>query len=139
MKNRPERVIIDTNLWISFLISHNYTELDEILIKRECVLIFGDELLEEFLTVIKRPKFKNFFSLEDTINLIETIQDYAEFIEVTTQVNVCRDNKDNFLLSLAKDSNADFLLTGDRDLLVLKKIGSTRIITITDFLNRSYR
>ncbi|SRR5690554_1076732 len=139
MKNRPERVIIDTNLWISFLISNNYTELDEILIQRECVLIFGDELLEEFLTVIKRPKFKDFFSHEDTINLIETIQDYAEFIEVTTQVNVCRDNKDNFLLSLAKDSNADFLLTGDRDLLVLKKIGSTRIITITDFLNRSYR
>lgn len=103
------------------------------------MLIFGDELLEEFLTVIKRPKFKDFFSHEDTINLIETIQDYAEFIEVTTQVNVCRDNKDNFLLSLAKDSNADFLLTGDRDLLVLKKIGSTRIITITDFLNRSYR
>src|SRR5690554_8086057 len=97
MKNRPERVIIDTNLWISFLISNNYTELDEILIQRKCVLIFGDELLEEFLTVIKRPKFKNFFSLEDTINLIDTIQNYAEFVEVKSQVNICRDSKDNFL------------------------------------------
>lgn len=136
MKNRPERVIIDTNLWISFLISNNYTELGEILIQRKCVLIFGDELLEEFLTVIKRPKFKNFFSLEDTINLINTIQNYAEFVEVKSQVNICRDSKDNFLLSLAEDSNADFLITGDNDLLVLKKYGSTTILTITDFLKK---
>lgn len=136
MRNRPERVIIDTNLWISFLISNNYTELDEILIQRKCVLIFGDELLEEFLTVIKRPKFKNFFSLEDTINLIDTIQNYAEFVEVKSQVNICRDSKDNFLLALAEDSNADFLITGDNDLLVLKKYGSTTIITITDFLKK---
>lgn len=136
MRNRPERVIIDTNLWISFLISNNYTELDEILIQRKCVLIFGDELLEEFLTVIKRPKFKNYFSLEDTINLIDTIQNYAEFVEVKSQVNICRDSKDNFLLALAEDSNADFLITGDNDLLVLKKYGSTTIITITDFLKK---
>jgi uncharacterized protein len=49
-------------------------------------------------------------------------------------VAVCRDEKDNFLLSLAFDGNADFLITGDQDLLELKKYKRTRIMTITDFL-----
>lgn len=134
MKNNPERIIIDTNIWISFLISKDYTQLDEILFSRKCILIFSEELLEEFLTVIKRPKFRRFFSREDTENLIETIQDYAEFVEVVIEVNACRDEKDNFLLSLSKDSIADYLITGDNDLLELKKYENTKIITITEFM-----
>jgi predicted nucleic acid-binding protein len=49
-------------------------------------------------------------------------------------VDVCRDPKDNFLLALAVDSGADFLLTGDKDLLVLKIYNNTIITTIGDFL-----
>lgn len=134
MKNNPERIIIDTNIWISFLISKDYTQLDEILFSRKCILIFSEELLDEFLTVIKRPKFRRFFSREDTENLIETIQDYAEFVEVVSEVNACRDEKDNFLLSLSKDSIADYLITGDNDLLELKKYENIKIITITEFM-----
>lgn len=135
MRNKDARVILDTNLWISFLITNNYTQLDEILFSRNCILIFSAELLEEFLTVVKRPKFRRFFSKDDIELLIETIQEYAIFIEVTSKVEVCRDSKDDFLLSLSKDSKADFLITGDKDLLVLEKFESTRILTITDFIN----
>ncbi|MBW7869755.1 MAG: putative toxin-antitoxin system toxin component, PIN family [Flavobacteriia bacterium] len=123
-------------MWISFLISKNYTQLDEILFSRKCILIFSEDLLNEFLTVIKRPKFRRFFSQEDTEDLIEAIQDYAEFVEVVSEVNACRDEKDNFLLSLSKDSIADYLITGDNDLLELKKYESTTIITITEFMKR---
>ena len=48
------------------------------------------------------------------------------------------DPKDNFLLNLAVDSKADFLLTGDKDLLVLGKVGDTKIMTISDFLELSF-
>jgi uncharacterized protein len=50
-------------------------------------------------------------------------------------VTICRDSKDNFLLSLAIDGRADYLLTGDSALLDLKKIGKTKIITISEFLS----
>lgn len=113
-----------------------FTQLDEILFSRKCILIFSEDLLNEFLTVIKRPKFRRFFSQEDTEDLIEAIQDYAEFVEVVSEVNACRDEKDNFLLSLSKDSIADYLITGDNDLLELKKYESTTIITITEFMKR---
>jgi uncharacterized protein len=53
---------------------------------------------------------------------------------VKTEITVCRDAKDNFLLSLAVDSAADYLLTGDNDLLEIKEILNTEIITISSFL-----
>jgi hypothetical protein len=135
MKNRVSRIIIDTNLWISFLITKNFTRLDEIIFSKKCVLIFSQELLEEFLTLAKRPKFRRFFSSSDIEEILETIQEYAEFIEVTSKTEVCKDPKDNFLLSLSMDGNADFLLTGDNDLLILTKFRKTSIITISDFLD----
>ena len=52
MENSSIRVIIDTNLWVSFLISKNYIELDKILTTDQITLIFSRELLEEFLNVI---------------------------------------------------------------------------------------
>lgn len=129
-----KRIIIDTNLWISFLITKDYTKLDEILFTKKAILIFSQELLDEFLEVTKRPKFRRFFSTEDIETLLETIEEYAIFIEVKSIVTICRDPKDNFLLALAKDGKATILLSGDKDLVTLGKFGKTNILTMSDFL-----
>ena len=128
------RIIIDTNLWISFLITKDFAKLDEILISQKGILIFSKELLDEFIEVARRPKFRRFFSSSDIEELLETIDEFAVFIKVQTKIEVCRDPKDNFLLSLAIDGEADFLLTGDNDLLDLTKFGNTSIINISNFL-----
>jgi predicted nucleic acid-binding protein len=52
---------------------------------------------------------------------------------VVSSVTLCRDEKDNFLLSLARDAQADYLLTGDKDLLVLRTFEKTQILTIAEF------
>ena len=129
------RLILDTNLWISFLISSNYEKLDELLFNEKCKLLFSQELLEEFVTVAKRPKLKKYISRDELEDLLETIDEVAEIVNVTSEISQCRDPKDNFLLSLAIDGKADFLLTGDKDLLVLKKIGNTEIKTISEFFD----
>ena len=134
MQSSISRIIIDTNLWISFLITKDFSKLDEVLFSNKGVLIFSQELLDEFLTVVKRPKFRRFFSQTDIEDLLETISEFADFVNVQTNVEVCRNSKDNFLLSLSIDGKADFLLTGDKDLLELGKFEQTAIITITDFL-----
>lgn len=138
MKNKPLRIILDTNLWISFLITKNYSKLDKILFDEKCEIIFSEELLEEFISVIKRPKFRRFFTNEDVDELLETIDDYAEFVVVKSEVDICRDKKDNFLLSLAKDSEADYLITGDNDLLEIKTFVKTEILNFTDFFNLKF-
>ena len=134
MQNKVSRIIIDTNLWISFLITKDFTKLDEIIFSKESILVFSDELLDEFIEVAKRPKFRRFFSRLDIEEMLETINEYADFVKVQTKVEICRDLKDNFLLSLSIDGNADFLLTGDKDLLDLTKFGEAQIITISEFL-----
>jgi putative PIN family toxin of toxin-antitoxin system len=133
MRNLKSRIILDTNLWISFLISKDFSKLDEIIFSKKSILIFSQELLEEFLEVVKRPKFRRYFAQADIEELLETIDEYGEFIVVKSKIEMCRDTKDNFLLSLAVDGKADFLLTGDQDLLMIEKIGKTNIKTISSF------
>lgn len=130
-----KRIILDTNLWISFLITSKYDQLDSLLFDQKCQLLFSQELLHEFVTVSRRPKLRKYFKSEALSELLELIEEYAEFVEVKSEVALCRDPKDNFLLSLGKDGAADYLITGDKDLLVLEEMGTMQICTITDFFN----
>jgi putative PIN family toxin of toxin-antitoxin system len=134
MSKVKDRVIIDTNLWISFLLNKDYTKLDKLFRQQNITLLFSKDLLEEFIEVARRPKFKKYFSISDLNDLLSEIYFRAEFIEVTSEVIFCRDSKDDFLLSLAKDSNASHLITGDVDLLEIKNFEETIILTITEYL-----
>ncbi len=106
MPGRKDRIIIDTNLWISFLLTKNFDRLDKIIKEKLPTLLFSQALLDEFIEVSRRPKFRKYFPLNDLELLLIHIESKAEFINVTSDINVCRDLKDNFLLSLAKDGNA---------------------------------
>jgi len=130
-----KKVILDTNLWISFLISKDFSFLDTFIDKGRIKLIFSEELFSEFISVSERPKFQKYFSRKDIKHLTKIINKYGLLVKVTTDVNKCRDFKDNFLLNLAIDSKADYIVTGDNDLLVLKKIGKTTILTIKELLD----
>jgi len=136
MANRPDKIVIDTNILVSFLISESYSKLDKYLQNNKVRILFSNELLGEFLEVVNRPKLKKYFSDKDIARLIDSINEHADFIEVTSKVDVCRDKNDNFLLSLCEDGKADYLITGDEDLLILKKFKKTLIIKIADFLRK---
>ena len=131
---RNKKLILDTNIWISFLISKNLTAIDDLISNGKIKLIFSTELIEEFLTVAKRPKFKKYFSESNLKDLLELFDNYGKLIKVKIRITECRDPKDNFLLSLAVESKADYLVTGDSDLLILKKIKKTRIISWSDLV-----
>ena len=134
MLPKKDRVVIDTNLWISFLLSGNYAKLDKLIYTNSVVLLFSDELLEEFIDVACRTKFRKYFTTEDLIKLLFIIEQNAEFIQVESELTICRDPKDNFLLALALEGKATHLLTGDKDLTELEKIGGTVIIPLTEYL-----
>ena len=131
---RNNKVILDTNLWISFLISKSLGQIDKLIKVRKVTLIFSIESIEEFVEVANRPKFKKHFSKKDIDHLLDRFDQYGELNLVRSNIQICRDKKDNFLLSLAVDSKADYLVTGDDDLLVLEKIESTKIMTFRNFI-----
>ncbi len=119
--------MLDTNLWISHLISKRLGKVDELFARENLVVLFSAELRDEFIEVAQRPKFQKYFSSSDLVALLDLFDAYGEMIQVQRIVNACRDDKDNFLLALAAGGRADFLLTGDNDLLVLEKFEATEI------------
>jgi hypothetical protein len=133
-KSRPFKVIIDTNLWISFIISNKLSLLDSLLFSGKIRLIFSLELIKEIESTIAKPKLKKYFLSEGLEEMLTMFEPFINLVEVKSVVTVCRDSKDNFLHELAKDSKADYILTGDKDLLDIAKFGKTKIITITAFL-----
>ena len=98
-------------------------------------LLYSQDLIDEFIEVAQRPKFKRYFTIEDLQALLLSISSRATFIEVSSTVDTCSDPKDNFLLALAKDGKASHLITGDKDILVLKTFGRTKILTLTEYLS----
>ena len=135
-KDNLVRLIIDTNIWISFLISDKYQKLDKALSHPKTTILFSIELLDEINRVATFPKLKKYFSLNAVEEMLLSLEDYVELVKVKSKVDICRDPADNFLLSLSKDGEADFLITGDQDLLDLEVFGITKIIPLTNFLNR---
>lgn len=135
-KRRSSKIIIDTNIWVSFLLTNEYTKLDSFFADKHVELIFGQELLGEFIEVAQRPKFKKYFSSADLDELLIQIGYHAIFVDIKENVNICRDPKDNFLLALAQTSKATHLITGDKDLLSLKSFGKTKIVTMAGFLTQ---
>jgi putative PIN family toxin of toxin-antitoxin system len=99
-------------------------------------LIFSQELIDEFVEVTQRSKFRRYFPLDDVEELLLKIRNRGILINVTSNVAECRDPKDNFLLALSLDGKVTHLITGDKDLLVLEKYGMTRILTITEYLTQ---
>ena len=103
---------------MSFLLTKGFSKHDQLLKDHKLTLIFSQELFDEFVEVAQRPKFRKYFTANDLQNLISKIRTTGEFILVTSSVNLCRDEKDDFLLALANDGKASHLLSGDKDLLV---------------------
>ncbi|MEA5512245.1 putative toxin-antitoxin system toxin component, PIN family [Crocosphaera sp. UHCC 0190] len=130
------KVIIDTNLWISFLIGKQLASLKPLLIEGTIQPVFSSQLLEEINRVTQRPKLQKYFPSNKVQELIDFLKIVGLLIEINSKVSICRDAKDNYLLALAQDSQSDFLITGDQDLLILKKFQNTIIVTYSDFVSQ---
>jgi len=130
---KKTKVIIDTNLWVSFLISRRFEKLDFLFSSRKICLLFSERSFSEFINVVRREKFRKYFSKDDIDELSIKMKNVAKIVQTTSVQTQCRDPKDNFLLELAVDGRADYLITGDKDLLELKTVDKTKIVKIEDF------
>jgi len=133
VENRNIKVIIDTNVLISFLIGKVLRKLQYALNDDAIHLVSCEEQFLELQDVLSRPKILNYISAEKSQEFLDLLLTKSELIALQTKTTICRDSKDNYLVSLAIDSNADYLVTGDLDLLELNNIGKTIVIKYTDF------
>lgn len=127
------RIVIDTNVWISFLIGKSLAGLSDAILSDRVTLLFSEELFAEMVEVLQRPKFKNYFSTAAIEELIVLLYERVVWVDVTHHFEDCRDKKDNFLLDLSVSGQADYLVTGDEDLLALNPFQGIQIISYRRF------
>ena len=91
-------------------------------------------LMRELYDVVSRPKFDRFVTPSERERFLGLLLRDAQLVEITESIQACRDPKDDQALELAVCGRADWIITGDADLLVLDPFSGIRIVTPTDFL-----
>ncbi|KAB8331290.1 putative toxin-antitoxin system toxin component, PIN family [Scytonema tolypothrichoides VB-61278] len=133
-----QRFVFDTNVLISaFLFSQSKPRQAFDQAQDIGVLIFSSSVFSELKEVLYRPKFDRYLTEERRQELLEDLTQTAQFIDVTEQISECRDPKDNKYLELAVSGQAECIVTGDDDLLVLNSFRGIEILTVQEFLARN--
>jgi len=135
-REKASRIIIDTNVWISFLIGKELQNLKDLIVNDKVKIILTDQLINEIKLVTSRDKLKKYFDQDKVTELISLFDILADKVKLSKIDKICRDPKDDFLLALSKESKANYLITGDKDLLDIKVYGRTRIVTVRQFRER---
>jgi len=134
MPARHVKVIIDTNLWISFLIGLKASPaIRRILTDGTVDIVMTDILQQEIMAVASRPKFARYFAPEACERLLAFLRARSEDYPLGDILARCRDPKDDYLLELARVADADIIVTGDKDLTDLHQFGHCQILTLAAF------
>ncbi len=131
------KVIIDTNVFVSSLIQHNYPFLvvDYIFKERMTIeLCISKELQNEYSEVLSRIKFFRYpgYDLKSRI-LLSNINNFDRTYLPTLKINILQDESDNKFLELAESSDADYLITGNGKHFPMTEYKKTRIVSPKEF------
>ena len=130
------RIIIDTNLWISLLIGKRLSEMRALCNSKTISVYICEDLMTEFFRIASCKKIRKYTPeerIKETMNLIES-SCIKVSIKDTAVSSYLRDKNDLYLLSLADTVKADYILTGDKDLLSLRHHNHTKIVTYNEFV-----
>lgn len=143
MSESALRVLIDTNVFVSHLLSRRIrsgtvSDIIEAMSLDRFTLLMPDELLMEIEDVItSRPYFVERIDPETARTFLEALRTTSELLPALTALPpaIVRDHRDDYLLEQAKLGNADYLVSGDRDLLALAdSISNPRIVSPAEFM-----
>ncbi len=134
------RVVVDTNVLVSGLFGIKNSPSSQILKAvrtQKIILVTSPVVLEEVHEVINRKRIVKLTKMttRQRVNFMDKLIERSDvtagkqFVE-----HVGRDSKDDKFLACAVEAKADYLITGDKDLLVLKEHGEIKILTPREFL-----
>jgi putative toxin-antitoxin system toxin component, PIN family len=129
------RVVIDTGVAISAVLLPGSVPRQAFdAAARSDRLLISQATIAELDEVLRRPKFDKYLTEALRLEFLAALVQIAEVVEITEHVVACRDADDDKFLSLAVGGKADYLISGDQDLLILHPFRNVSIITPTDYL-----
>jgi putative PIN family toxin of toxin-antitoxin system len=137
------RAIIDTSVLIRYLIKPS-AAIKELIEERwlgdEVQMVTALDLIAELEGVLKREYIQTLIRTEEGQALLDTITQKANILPPLGQVPAyTRDPKDDKFVASALVGDANYLITEDKDMLVLEVVGDVRIVTPYDFLRATPR
>lgn len=140
MIQEPVRVVIDTNVFIRYLLRPGAAIrrlIEDFWLEVRVLIVSAPELCEELRQVLSRDTIRAYIHPDEGTVLLETLQSKAEFLPALGEVPAySRDPKDDKFVACAVAAQVAFLVSEDRDLLALGKIGDIQILTPYDFLRQ---
>ena len=134
-KPKP-RIILDTNLLISRALTPSSLTASAVrMIIDHCDLLVSQATMDEFATVLNRIQSKGYIKQDEALTLITSYKEMVEWVPILEKVQECRDPGDDKFLELAVNGQAEYLITGDKDSLVLHPFRKTQIFTAKDFIS----
>jgi len=142
------RAVLDTNVFVAGLLSLPHASSTPVLLIRHLVdglytLIISDALLGELRHTLRKPYFQRRISTATLNWFFGLIDDFATIVPLTSAViGIASHAEDDLVLATALCGRADFLVTGDRQLLKLEQFQGIPIITprqMLDILGQSPR
>lgn len=129
------RIVIDTNVIASAIFFGGLPrELIEHLVKRELSAFASPEIINEYQETIKELSSK--YSKKTPIFPLNTIISSIQLIDPVSDVQVCRDPDDDKFISCALDAKCVYIVSGDKDLLSIRKYKNIEILTVSEFLSK---
>jgi putative PIN family toxin of toxin-antitoxin system len=132
------RAVIDTNILIRAVIKPSGTvgPIIRRLHHGDYVLVYSQPMLTELAAKLALPRIRIKYDLDDAgvQDLLALIALRGERVKPTRQIKICRDPKDDMFIEAALAGEAPFIVTGDDDLLILKKFETVRFVTPRTFL-----
>ena len=129
------RCVFDTNTVVSAaLFRGSVPEQALFLALRIAAVLMSRELADELNDVLSRPRFDRYADREIREEFLQDLVRQAESVVVIERVRACRDPKDDKILELAVNGNADYIVTGDDDLLVMNPFRDIEIVRPAEFL-----
>jgi len=130
------RFVIDTNTLVSsILIPSSVPAQAFTLIKQLGIFLVSLPTIEELQEVLTRPKFDKYVSASTRSEFVAQFIEISELIAIEESIVACRDAKANKFLEVAVNGQADYLITGDRDLLSLHPFRDIQILNPAKFVN----
>ena len=127
------KAVFDTNVLIAaFLTEGICAKLLFRARRRDFDMILCDGILQEFKRVLKKKFAASPHEMSEALTILSAA---AKDIlgQTDSIVPICRDSDDDLILACAKDAVADYVVTGDEDLLVLKKYEGISIVNPREF------
>ncbi|MEN9568250.1 MAG: hypothetical protein RLZZ69_3446 [Cyanobacteriota bacterium] len=129
------RYVFDTNAIVSALLFENSKPAQSLrYVLANGQVLLSLDLLEELNEVLGREKFDRYVTSEEREEFLETLVERSVLVEITENVQECRDPKDDKVLELALNGEAQYIISGDKDLLVLHPFHDVLVITADEFL-----